>query len=137
MASGKTDACENVTLDAWFGSAVLGPATWHMALVITTAPTDSAAGPEPVGNGYARIAITNNATNFPAASGGSKTNGATITSAVSTGAWGTIIAVEFYDAATGGNRRFYADIDLANQQNINAANQQWSIPAGSLTITEN
>lgn len=36
---------------------------------------------EPSGSSYARVAVTNNATNFPAASGGSKANGATINTA--------------------------------------------------------
>jgi len=52
---------------------------------------------------YARVAITNNLTEFPASSGGSKTLGNDITFPASTGGTNTIIELVFLDAATNGN----------------------------------
>lgn len=53
--------------------------------------------------GYARVAITNNATEFPAASGGAKTLGNDLTFPVSTSGSNTILELIFLDAATAGN----------------------------------
>ena len=133
----KSDTAENATLDAWFGSTTLGPATWLVA-AYTAAPTDAGGGTEATGGGYARVSVTNNAPNFPAASGGSKTTGAAITFPVSTGAWSSsapIVAIGFHTAA-GDNLRFHMAIAPGDQQAITAANQQLSFPAGSITITE-
>lgn len=138
MASGYTDYGENKVLDAVFGAVALGaPATWYIAL-FTAAPGEAGGGTEvsTTGTNYARIPVTNNTTNFPAGAGGSKTNGTAITSNVSSAAWGTIVAIAFFDAATGGNMWAYADIAVGDQQNINAANQQWSLPAGNLTLQQ-
>lgn len=72
-ALGGSGAVEGDTLglaflDAVFGSTVLGPATLYPALM-TAAPTGPGGGTEFVtaGSSYARPAVTNNATNFPAA----------------------------------------------------------------------
>jgi hypothetical protein len=64
---------ENELLDHVFGAAAYSaPATLYVGLS-TADPTDDDSGlAEPSGNGYARVAVTNNATNFPAASGGAK-----------------------------------------------------------------
>lgn len=141
MASGLTDYGEDKVNDAVFSAAALGaPATFHLALM-TAAGNETAGvggGTEATGGGYARIAVTNNATNFPASSGGSKTNGAAFTSATSSGAWSSsaaIVQIRFMDASSGGNCWAYADIDAGNQQAITAANQQWSIPSGQLTLS--
>ena len=136
MASGFTDFGENKVNDAVYGNNALGqPATWYIALT-TTAPGESSGGTEVSGGNYARIPVTNNTTNFPNGTNGSKTNGTAITSNVSSAAWGTIIGIELWDSASGGNRWSYADIAAGDQQNINAANQQWSLPAGSLTLQQ-
>lgn len=135
MASGFADYGENKTIDAVYGGVALGaPATWYLGL-FTAAAGESGGGTEVSGNNYSRIAATNNTTNFPSASNGSKTNGTALTSAVSSGSWGTIVGIGFFDASTGGNMWAYADIAGGDQQNINAANQQWSLPIGNLTLT--
>jgi hypothetical protein len=80
-----TDTCDD-TLDAWLGSTTLGPATVYIAL-FTAAPTAGGGGTEVTGGSYARVAVTNNATNFPAASGASKSNGTLIDFGTATADW--------------------------------------------------
>ncbi len=44
----------------------------------------------PDSNNYARVAITNDATNWPAAAAGAKANGTAITFGTASGSWGTV-----------------------------------------------
>lgn len=107
-----SDFLENEVLDHVFGgSAYTAPTTLYFALCTVTV-TDSMTGStitEPVGNGYARVAVTANATNFPAAAAGAIANGTAITGwTASGGSWGTITDVAICDAATLGNMIGYA-----------------------------
>lgn len=98
-----SDFLENKLLDHAFGNAAYAaPATLHVAL-FTVAPSDSGGGTEVTGGGYTRLPVTNNATNFPAASGGAKTNGIDFTFPTTSASWGTIVAVGLFDASSGGN----------------------------------
>lgn len=70
-------------------------------------PNDDGTGfSEPVGAGYARVAVTNNVTNWPAATTTAgrtvKKNGAKITWANPTGNWGNILGWGVFLALTGG-----------------------------------
>ena len=113
MAGSFADFLENELLDHVFGAATFTPAaTLYMGLSTTTITDAGANITEPVGNGYERKAITNNATNFPAASGGAKSNGVEIAFAQATGAWGDILDFFFSDAATGGNIYCYATLNV-------------------------
>jgi len=78
------------------------PATVYAAL-FTAGPTDAGGGTEVSAGGYARVAVTNNGTNFPAASGGAKANGAAISFPAASATWGTVTHFALYDAASGGN----------------------------------
>lgn len=90
-------------LDHVFGAAAYtAPATLYFAL-FTVTPSDSGGGTEVAGGSYARVGMTNNATNFPAASGGAKSNGVAITFPAATAAWGTVVAMGVFDAGSGGN----------------------------------
>lgn len=88
---------------------------------------------EPSGGGYARVAITNNTTNWPAASNGQKSNGTDILFPVATADWGQVAVVSIWDAETGGNSWWIGTLtvfrDILN-------GDQLRIPAGQLTITE-
>ena len=79
------------------------PATIYVAL-FTAAPTDAGGGTEVTGGSYARKAVTNNPTNWPAAAGGVKSNGVVITFVTPTGAWGTVTHFALMDAASAGNQ---------------------------------
>ena len=116
--AGFTDTIENAVLNHIFGrTTYTAPATFYIGLS-TSDPgeTGSLAG-EPSGNGYARVAVANNTTNFPAAANGSKSNGVQITFPEATGAWGTITHFFIADAATAGNVIAYGALEYPKSIN--------------------
>jgi hypothetical protein len=128
-----TTTSENLNLDAWFGAVALSvPGTWYCALSTTT-PTEAGTNfTEPSSGAYARVAVTNNATNFPAASSGAKTNGTAITFPESTASWGTITHIGFYNQASGGSLYFWEQLPVSKAV---AANTTVYFSIGSLTIS--
>jgi hypothetical protein len=104
--AGFSDYLENALLNHILGgSDYTRPATVYIAL-LTAAPTDASTGTtitEANYTGYARKAVTNNATNFPAATGGTKSNGTAITFVQCTGGTSTITHFAIVDAASAGN----------------------------------
>lgn len=134
MAGSKSDYLENKLLDhALGGGDFTRPATIYVAL-FTSAPTDAGGGVEVSGGSYARVAVTNNATNWPAASGGSKSNGTAITFPAATASWGTVVAVGILDAASAGNLLYWAD--LATSKSYGAGDTA-RFPVGAIVLTEN
>lgn len=89
-------ALANALLDHLLGGPDYTPvATWYAGLLT--------AGAELSGNGYARVALANNSTNFPAASAGAKANGAGIEFGPATGgSWSAATRLGFYTASSGG-----------------------------------
>jgi hypothetical protein len=107
-------------------------ATVHLAL-FTAAPTETGGGTEVSGSGYSRLAVTNNSTNFPAASGGQKSNGTAFTfPAASGGSWGTVTHWAFMSASTGGDILFFGA--LASAKTVNNTDVL-SFGVGQLSIT--
>lgn len=106
MAASFSDYLEAKILDYVFGAqAFSAPATIYAAL-FTAAPTDAGGGTEVTGGSYARVAITNNSTNFPNSTGTSPTtkqNGTQITFPTATANWGTCVALGLFDNSSGGN----------------------------------
>lgn len=99
----KSDYLENAILDHQLGGPdYVRPATVYFAL-FTVAPTDAGGGTEVSGGNYSRSAVTNNAINFPAASGGNKSNGTAIPFPVPSAGWGLVTHFGIFDAPTGGN----------------------------------
>lgn len=132
MAGSFSDFIENELLDHLLGNAAYSaPATVYLAL-FTVAPSDSGGGTEVSGGSYARLAVTNNATNFPAASGGAKANGVDMDFVEATGNWGTIVAYAMFDASSGGNMLGWAD--LASNVTINTGDT-FRFSAGDLDFT--
>lgn len=130
--AGKSDYLENEVLDHVLGGGdYTRPATVYVAL-FNVAPTDAGGGTEFTGGNYARLAVTNNATNFPAASGGSKSNGVDFTFPETTASHGTLVAVGIYDALTVGNLMFW---NTVTNRTIDAG-VTINIPSGSMTFTE-
>lgn len=101
------------------GGAYTQPATVWIAF-LSAVPSDTGGGTELVvgtSPGYARIAITNDATNFPAATTagggkGEKKLGVAAATPNNSGAgnWLTIVAWAMYDASTGGNLLLWGEI---------------------------
>lgn len=133
MASGDSDYLENKMLDHELGGPdYVRPATVYVGL-FTAAPGDAGGGTEVNGNAYARVAVTNNATNFPAAAAGAKSNGVALNFPTPTPAgWGLIVAVGIFDAASAGNLLKWGD--LAANKNVNAGDPV-SFPVGELDFT--
>src|SRR6185312_16496996 len=95
-------------LDEFFGGTDYKPPTTLHVGLSTSAPTKTGGNiTEPVGKGYARVAVANTMANFPKASNGTKSNGTNITFPEATGAWGTMTHFVVFDAATGGNAVMY------------------------------
>lgn len=133
MAGSKSDYLENELLDHVLGnSAYSAPATIYVALY-TVAPTDSGGGTEVSGGAYAREAVTNNLTNWPAASGGTKQNGTAITYSQATADWGTVVAFALFDASSGGNMLYWGDLTASKSVELGDTAE---FAINGITITE-
>lgn len=144
MPGSKTNYGEAQVAAALLGGvALVVPATWYLAFS-TAAYTDAAdatALSEPVGNAYARVAIANNTTNFPAPAGDptSVANAVAIVSPTATGNWGTIRSAYLCDAASGGHAWLGADLgaDPASPTPITVVNGgSISIPISAFSVSE-
>jgi hypothetical protein len=128
------DFLENELLDHVFGAAAYtAPATLHIGLS-TTAPTDAGGNiSEPSGAaGYARVPVTNNLTNFPAAVSGAKANGTVFTFPTATASWSTVTHFIIMDQASGGN--MLGSGSLTNPKTIDSGDTA-SFAIGDLDIT--
>jgi hypothetical protein len=116
---GATLAREAVIANSQFGAGAIAgvaPATWYVGLSVGTPGNDGSGFIEPTGGAYARVAVTNNATNWPAATVGSdgltrKTNGAKITFPNPTGNWGQVGYWGLFLAASGGTPEWVQALD--------------------------
>ena len=135
MASKLGTTTVNAILDLNFGGVAFTPPATVYVTLFTTAPTDygtGLGGVEGTGGSYARPAVLNNLTNFPAASARSKSNGTTIAFASPTAAWGTVVAFGYRDALAAGN--WLGGGDLTTNQTVSAGNTvQFAI--GALTVS--
>jgi hypothetical protein len=127
------DFLENELLDhVWGNAAYAAPATLYLALS-TSDPLDDGSGiTEPAGGSYARLGVANNATNWPAASGGSKSNGQDFTFVTATASWGVISHMAIFDAGAGGNMLAHAN--LTTSKTIDNGDTV-IFETGNLTIT--
>lgn len=92
---------KSLYLSGVFLNDVLGNASFSANLYIALLVS----GTEVSGSGYARAAVTNDGSHWPAASGSprSKSNTLIITFTSATGSWGTPNQVAIMDALSGGN----------------------------------
>lgn len=132
--AGLSDYLEKKILDHWLGGPdYTRPATVYVGLY-TVAPSDAAGGTEVSGNAYARVAVTNNSTNWPAASGtlASKSNANAITFPTASGGdWGNVVAFGIFDDPTAGNLLGWGTVTKTIQNGDTA-----SFAAGTLTATQ-
>jgi hypothetical protein len=115
--SAFSDYLELKVLDHLFGATPYpAPATLYFGLFKTT-PTDSGGTEVTIGTGgYARASTDNTVANFPNASAGAKKNGVAIVFPEATTAWGAVIGVGIFDAATGGNLLMHTSIPTRDVQ---------------------
>lgn len=137
MAGSKSNYLENEVLNHVLGGPDFPrPGTIYLALS-TSAYSDSATGSsmsEVTGGGYARVAVTNDATNWPNATGGQKDNGEVFTFPAATGNWGTVQSFYIVDASSGGNILYGADLTVSRTI---ASGDTASFAVGAIVITEN
>lgn len=142
-AGALTDYAENKAVDAMVRGQALGaPATFYIGLATDTC-TDSGAGTEPSGNAYARVAVTSSLANWAgtqsaasttasSGTGGTTSNNAAITFPTSTGAWGTVQSVRWYDASTAGNS--WICINLTSSLSVSGTGFTVSFAAAQLSF---
>ena len=135
--AGKSDYLENALLNEVLGGINYAPAATVYIALYTANPTDAGGGTE-VSAGtwtnYARVAVTNNTTNWPNASGGAKANGTAIDfgTAATTGNV-TLTGFGILDAAVAGNLLYWAAFSGSPiVQNGNPV----SFAIGDLDVTE-
>lgn len=136
MPGSKSDYLEKAVLDQWLGGvAPTVPGTVYLALS-SAVYSDAGLTSELVGGGYARVALTNNTTNFPAATGTSPTTkkqAVAGTFPTASADQGTAQSFYYMDAASGGNALYGGPLDT--NKAINNGDTA-SIPANGVTVTE-
>lgn len=122
----------NHIFDTAAGTTFARPAGLFVAL-FTAAPTDAGGGTEVTGGAYARVDTTGNWTISSVGGVSKATNTADIIFPAPTAAWGQVVAVGIFDAATAGNLLFHAP--LTTPKTVNAGDPAPKFLANSLTIT--
>lgn len=102
MSIGDAAGADLLNLD-FNGTSYTPPATWYVGFRNN--------GVELVGNGYARIALTADSTNFPATAVKSISNGVEFETPQATGDWDQADEVGLWAASTGGSPRYYDLLD--------------------------
>lgn len=124
--SSFSDYTENAVLNHLFRNTALPVVSTLRVGLYTAAPTDAGGGTEVSGGGYARAAVT-----FGAPSGGAIANTAAVTFTAAGAAFGTIVAVGYFDAATAGNLIAYAPVTSA----VIGDGDSITFPIGQLTVS--
>lgn len=136
---GATDTQERAIADSQFGSGVTtwAPATWFVGLSTTTPNEDGTGFTEPVGSAYARVSVTNNTTNWPAATTTSgvtsKANGTAFTFPNPTGNWGAVTHYGLFAASSGGTPLYWNPLDASISPKSGNTPVQFDI--GNLVLT--
>lgn len=109
--AGVSAYLEGKILDQILGGSSYSPASTLYIGLWNTTLSDVSTGltsGEISGGNYARVAVPNDATHWPAASSGSKSNALSIAFPYATSSWGTVKTVAILDASTGGNLLFFS-----------------------------
>src|SRR5215203_1842690 len=108
----KTNYERNRVLDGRYGGGTYTKPVTVYCSIFTTLPTVSTGGTETNYSGFARVAKTNNSTNFPNAVAGNKSNGTKVTFAERAAGGGdpTIVGFGWYDADVAGNLLDFAPL---------------------------
>lgn len=132
MPGSASDYLENAILDHVYGGVAYTPAA-TVYIALATAASDGSLT-ELAGNGYARVAVTNDLTSWPAAVGGVKANGVTISfPTAAPGDWATATHFGILDAAVAGNLLGWGELDTP--RTVTAGKALAFLP-GTLQISE-
>lgn len=127
----KSETYANDVLDLLYGSGT--PATLYFGLFTSAPGPTGTGGTEVTGGSYARKAVTNNNTNFPAAAARVKSNATAITFVTATANWGTVESVGVFDALSGGDPLEFGDLDTPRTINNG---DQFSFAIDQFVVTE-
>lgn len=116
------------------GGTAYSPAATHYYALMTAMPVAAGGGTEVSGGSYARVAYTNNTSNYPAASGGITQNANPIDFGTATGNWGAVLGIAIYDAGSGGNLLAFATLTAVTTIN---SGSPFQIPANGATFNYN
>jgi hypothetical protein len=106
-----TNYAKNKIMDFNFGGvSYTPPANFYLGLSSTTISTSGSNATEPVGYGYARVAIPNTKGYFSNASSGCLVNSGSIGYSISSGSWGTMVNLALWDSLTSGSIWFYTTL---------------------------
>lgn len=139
MAGSKSDYLETIVQKLVLSAtAYTAPTTVALALS-TAAYSDAATGAAMTevanSNAYARVAQTNNTTNFPVVAANTATTNATaFTFPTATGSWGTILAAYLCDSATWGAGNVLIGSDITSK--VVGTGDTVSVAAAALTYIE-
>jgi hypothetical protein len=141
VAGSKSDYLEKALLDAVLGGpAYTKPSIVYIALstaVYSETATGASFGEVASGVGYARLAVTNDLTQWPAATGTNptvKANAQAQTFAAATGSWGTVNSFYILDGSGAGANVLYG-ADLTTPRTVNTGDTA-SFASGAITIQE-
>lgn len=131
---GKSTYLADALLDHHLGGPdYTRPATVYIGLFTTLPAIGGVGGVEPSTGGYARVAVTNDSTNFPASSGGIKRNGTAIAWSAFSAAIGTVTGAGIWDSPSGGNMLRWGPLGTSRTL---ASGEGFEIPANGGTFTE-
>lgn len=106
---GASPSRKRVVLDGQFGSGT--PATWYVGAALIIPSPDGSGWTEVTAGNYARVPVTNNVTNWPAATSlgdvTSKKNGTKITFANPNATWGNVVGWLLFLAWSGGSPEYW------------------------------
>jgi hypothetical protein len=99
----------NLLLNHIFGRSpsYTAPVTYYVGLSTTPINADGTGATEPSGGAYARVAVTNNKTNWGVAANGALSNLTNVEFPESTLEWGIVTHIFVSDASTSGNVLYY------------------------------
>lgn len=130
--AGFSDAEANAFLNAYFRAASYSfPSSLWWALSTTTISDAGGNVTEPSGNGYSRLQIVHNTSNWTASSGRQLTNALDFIYPDATGPWGAIVDFAGMSTSTGGVVKVFGT--LVNPVSITAP-QTPTLYAGTMII---
>jgi hypothetical protein len=139
MSSFLQDDVMDAVLDQiWGGGAGAGyPVTYYVALMTTTPDPDGTGGVEATYTDYARFAVTNDATEFPGAVAGVKTNANEWDFGVAGSGPTTIHSVAFLDHPTDpvSATTLWASVDVTGGSLVINNGADVKVQAGALDLT--
>lgn len=129
-----TDAQMDAVLDSIWGSG--SPVTWYIALFTTTPAQDGTGGVEAAWSGYARVASTNDPTNWPNAAASLKSNAALLDFGTAGSGPTVIHSFGFYDDPTSVLAAdLWAVVDLTGAPVTVNNGAAVTFPIGSIDLT--